>query len=1066
MKSVDNLLEIGTNFYLSLSHTKKYLLINELPDTFKLHDLNMGMEILSPIVGFINQSTDNGDALAYTLKTGLSQSFDMSPSCFFTMGHNPGYTIGMRCEDEEFFVMDSHSRNRQGKLSIKGKAVLMKVISMEDLVLYIKDLASSLSRQDMMYEITPIIINTTYDQVEQNDEPLEQVLPTQEFTTTSPDTNSEAEQLLSQTEINTPSLDTNSEGYTCMFENEAEQVLLQAGTSTTSLTTNIEAEQFLPQIEINTPSLETNCDDHTCMVENEAEPVLPQTESPPTVDVMDSEAGNIVRECEPEQDNEPSSKKQKTRENTDVELDISSYLLSCKSDLTKFQLINTRIPQKHYIFPTRQFKDKRRKSGFAKRSCCNEWFEKYSFLSYSCLQDGIYCLACVLFPDSSHRRPKKLISEPYINWKDAVADLNNHSTSDYHQDAMTKLQSFLHNYDNFSRRIDVTMSSNAAKRVEKNRQILTSVVKTVEICGRQGFALRGHRDDNTCESNNKGNFKALIDFRVDSGDAVLKEHQECAQKNATYISKTIQNEVLWCLKEYIQGQIVAEINTQPFGAFFGIQCDEVRDSSNWEQLGLVVRFVKDGVPKERLLEFVACEETTGEALCDSIVHTLTKVGLNIQNCRSQTMDGAGNMTGCTKGVAARITQICPKAIYHYCSSHDLNMAICKSCDVKEVKCMLEDLVALGIFYHYSPKRSRKLEAVIASEIKAGTLQFGQSKMGIFCKTRWVEKFTTLDTFFHLYDPIIQSLEAIAHREIGWTTKAMTEANGLLMRITSSLFIASFITAFYFFGYLKGLSVKLQGNSINILSAYDMVDTVKSTLHRLRGDDKTFTDMWKDMEKMAQIAGLDTLRIPRRCGRQTQRSNVPAESAQEYYRRAIILPFLDSLVNQLDMRFNSLTKAAVRSLVLIPMHTDKLDDNSAAVIFEHYSSDLPDQSSFNQEIQLWKNFWSSVTDKPSTLEETVNDTRTCVSMFPNVCKILFLVQLTSVTSASTERANSSLKFVKCPSRSTMGEDRLNALLLLYIHKDIKIDYNEIVNMFANKNPRRMILSLSREDTDSS
>ena len=36
-------------------------------------------------------------------------------------------------------------------------------------------------------------------------------------------------------------------------------------------------------------------------------------------------------------------------------------------------------------------------------------------------------LACVLFPDSFHWRPKKLISEQYCNWKDSVHDLVKHS---------------------------------------------------------------------------------------------------------------------------------------------------------------------------------------------------------------------------------------------------------------------------------------------------------------------------------------------------------------------------------------------------------------------------------------------------------------------------------------------------------------------------------------------------------------------------------------------------------------------------------------------------------------
>ena len=144
----------------------------------------------------------------------------------------------------------------------------------------------------------------------------------------------------------------------------------------------------------------------------------------------------------------------------------------------------------------------------------------------------------------------------------------------------------------------------------------------------------------------------------------------------------------------------------------GIQCDEVRDSSNWEHLGLVIRYVKGHMPCEKLLEFMPCETTTGEALCQSAAKCLTDSGLDIKLCRSQTLDGAGNMAGKHAGFASRFLKLFPRASYHYFSNHDLNLALCKCCEVKEVQLMLDTLKQLGIFFRYSPKRSRRLEAAV------------------------------------------------------------------------------------------------------------------------------------------------------------------------------------------------------------------------------------------------------------------------------------------------------------------------------------------------------------------
>ena len=59
----------------------------------------------------------------------------------------------------------------------------------------------------------------------------------------------------------------------------------------------------------------------------------------------------------------------------------------------------------------------------------------------------------------------------------------------------------------------------------------------------------------------------------------------------------------------------------------------------------------------------------------------------------------------------------------------------------------------------------------------------------------------------------------------------------------------------------------------------------------------------------------------------------------------------------------------------------------------------------------------------------------------------------VTSATVERSNSSLCFVKSGFRSTTRESHLNALLL-FIHKDIALDYDAITDDYAKRNQRGM------------
>ena len=66
---------------------------------------------------------------------------------------------------------------------------------------------------------------------------------------------------------------------------------------------------------------------------------------------------------------------------------------------------------------------------------------------------------------------------------------------------------------------------------------------------------------------------------------------------------------------------------------------------------------------------------------------------------------------------------------------------------------------------------------------------------------------------------------------------------------------------------------------------------------------------------------------------------------------------------------------------------------------------------------------------------------------NVHAMLRVILVTPVTTTIVERSNSSLRLIKNAQRGTMSEDILNALLLLFIHRDIELDYNEIVDIFA-------------------
>ena len=60
---------------------------------------------------------------------------------------------------------------------------------------------------------------------------------------------------------------------------------------------------------------------------------------------------------------------------------------------------------------------------------------------------------------------------------------------------------------------------------------------------------------------------------------------------------------------------------------------------------------------------------------------------------------------------------------------------------------------------------------------------------------------------------------------------------------------------------------------------------------------------------------------------------------------------------------------------------------------------------------------------------------------NIVFILRVLLTIPATSTSVKCANSALRFVKNVYWSKMSVDRVNSLVLMYVHKDIKLDYND-------------------------
>jgi hypothetical protein len=440
----------------------------------------------------------------------------------------------------------------------------------------------------------------------------------------------------------------------------------------------------------------------------------------------------------------------------------------------------------------------------------------------------------VLFgKQSGHNSSKlsQLFKDPFIHWKKATEKLAAHEKSSVmHKDSTLKLTNFKSVMSGKVKGIDEQADNLRSERIQYNRNILTSIVDTIILAGRQSLALRGHRDDSKDYlSPNPGNFQALLNYRIRAGDTILENHFKNAPKNATYRSKTVQNKLVKICGKHIESKIISEINNSD-SPFYSVLADEATDCANKEQMPIVVRYVDPNrVINERFIKFVSCDTgMTGLALAKNIEDTLEEVGLPLENCRGQGYDGASAMSSVRKGVSGNILKKNPKALYMHCASHQLNLCVAKACELVSVRNMVDHAKLVASFFSYFPKHTQFLGE------KLSAYRLRKQKLPAPSMTRWIERITSLDGFVDAYEAVVETLEEMKLNIDGkWNSKTSSDANSLLYTCTSFEFIVALVITTQMLDYTMPLTRRLQQRKIDIVRSLQWINLMKETINEHR-----------------------------------------------------------------------------------------------------------------------------------------------------------------------------------------------------------------------------------------
>ena len=654
---------------------------------------------------------------------------------------------------------------------------------------------------------------------------------------------------------------------------------------------------------------------------------------------------------------------------------------------------------------------------------------------------------------------------------------NAHGKLDYHLESLAKMSEFLARYENPSQAIDTLLVSEAQKRMEDNERVLTSLFKVVLLCGKQGIAFRGHRDDclnwedaDEDISSNQGNFIELVRFRAET-DEVLSHHLQHSPRNARYTSKTIQNELIEVVGNHICKDILDEVKTSKF---YTLIADEVTDASNHEQLSICLRYVHGAKVKEVFVGYKSVERITGKSLADTILKWLDTVGLPLSDMRGQCYDGASNMSGARSGCSTIIRQQSPMAVYFHCAAHRLNLAVVSACKIQAFRNVESYIGEIARFFAFSAKRQRLFDRVVDTTLPKAKAQ----KLKDACRTRWIQRIDSYIVFLELLPALHTTLQAMVaprqYAEFGdtwsWDGDTVTKANGFLFQLQSPTFLICFKILLEVLQSLRSLTLKLQMRAIDVLYAYKQIQSVISSLKKMReSSTEEFSKIFTETLALGRELHGECFELtrPRLVRQQAHRSNHEASSPEEYYRFSMYNEFLSHVICELEERFTKSSSQVHGLLYLIPrectssnLEGDCTPELSQAVDF--YKDDLPHHKMFTVEYRMWVRKWKQCSELVP--ERMVEALLQCDEIeFPNISVLLKLALTLPITTCESERSFSQLKLIKTSLRSTMTDNRLNGLAIMKINRELceKIHKSPermrvLVKSFAMLHPRRMKL----------
>ncbi|KAL4113901.1 hypothetical protein QTP88_017455 [Uroleucon formosanum] len=230
------------------------------------------------------------------------------------------------------------------------------------------------------------------------------------------------------------------------------------------------------------------------------------------------------------------------------------------------------------------------------------------------------------------------------------------------------------------------------------------------------------------------------------------------------------------------------------------------------------------------------------------------------------------------------------------------------------------------------------------------------------------------------------------------------------------------------------------------------NSLRSTLDSMRNDDSEYKQMF---DRSVILCKKHDIAIPDSNSRKVSTRLDSNSSNQAFFNTkfdelkiTVFYPLLDKLLSGIDLRFKQDTFDLVDAIACmlnmnLTQKTTKILSTFSKVSEDELITELKLLKNYENAMQLNGASSKSIYEWVDWLKTTGNST-----VYTCVFKTLKMFTIIPVTSCTCERVFSKLTIVKNKLRSTMSQERLESLLLLFTEQEIvsKVDLNAVIDEF--------------------